>query len=192
MTTKSFFSTVLVIVCFLSFGANEAAAQKKGKDNLPENTIVPQVNPLVIELETFEGHSLGGGRNFIGIMGDKIEGRIAYVNGMVRVGRLSGKDALVFNKCEAEVGEPRVNKKGTNYSFDVHADDASFFGSNSNTDWCLSITVYNDGGVIINISSDSITRVYGQGVWTFMGRVNTERTLTLKKIKEMDPQLSDF
>lgn len=190
MKIKQIISTAAVIACICSFGSTATFAQKKDKNATNENAIVPQVNPLIIEVETFEGHSLNGDRNFIGIVGNTVQGKITNVKGMDRTGRLSGRDALIFNKCEAEIGEPTVNRKGTNYSFDVHVDDVLFFNSNPNTDWLLSITVYNDGKVGIDISSDSIGRIYGgQRNWVFMGHVNRERTQSIKKIIEDNPSL---
>lgn len=187
MKIKCFITAVTILTFLFTLGTNEASAQKKSKETSPENAIVPQVNPLVIELETFEGRSLGGERNYIGIVGNIIQGKVSHVNGMVRTGRMSGRDALVFNKCEAEIGEASVNRKGTSYSFDVHVDDVLFFNSNPNTDWLLSITVFNDGKVSVDISSDSIARVFSQRTWTFMGRINGERTLSLKKLMEDNP-----
>lgn len=189
MKAKYILATAAIAACICSFGINDAAAQKKAKTATPENAIVPQVNPLVIEVESFEGHSLSGERSYITIYDNTLQGRITNIQGMVRTGRLSGRDALVFNKCEAEVGEPTVSRKGNSYTFDVRVEDALFFNANPNTDWNLSITVYLDGRVSINISSASIMKVYGQNDWQFSGHINGERIIALKQMMEMEPSL---
>lgn len=192
MKTKRIIAIVAAAACLCILGTEESFAQKKDKNKeqtAPENAIVPQVNPLVIEIESFEGRALTGDRSYITILGDKVQGRITSTTGMSRSPRFSGRDALVFNKCDARIGEPRVNKKGTNYSFDVRVEDALFFNANSNTDWRLYITVYNDGRVTVDISSDSIALAYSQRDWMFYGHIDGEKTLKLQQVVEMEPSL---
>lgn len=142
--------------------------------------IVPQIDPIVIELDNFQGHSFIGERSYISYFDKQVKGQVPTVASMVKTGVMTSALALVFKNSEASVSEPRVNKKGTSYSFTIHAREAEFFNRELRTSWRISVTVNADGSANVIIESDSINTVSGSRTWRFFGHVNRERTEALK------------
>ena len=151
----------------------------------PVTDIVPQTDPLVIELESFESRTFGGERAYIVICDNTVKGQIPTVTGMVtaRTFTFASRYALRFENCSARISEPKFNKKGTQYRFTVNVDDAQFFESHRDSDWRLSITIDGGGFVTMLIESATISGVHGTPTWSFRGYVNTERTRALKMMK---------
>ena len=151
----------------------------------PVTTIVPQTDPLVIELDTFENRTFGSDRAFIVICDNIVKGQIPTVNGMVtsRFFTFSSRYALQFDNCSAKVYEPKFNRKGTEYSFSVYVDNAKFFDSFIDTDWRLYFIIDGGGYVTMQIESTTLLRARSTPTWTFRGHVNTKRTEALKLMK---------
>lgn len=181
MKIRVFLAAVAATLCVCACGTASSAASADSET--PANAITPQTDPLVLEIDSFEGRTLSGDRNYITIVNNTVQGRIGLANGMTRPGLLLGVNALTFDKSEAVVYEPKVSKKGTSYSFTVKAMDARFLTSMRDTDWRLMITVYSNGTASIDIESASIAQVYNSRIWHFYGRVNKERTEALTLIK---------
>ena len=150
----------------------------------PVTNIVAQTDPLVIELDAFENCPFGSDRAYIVICNNTVKGQIPTVNGMVTIMRpaFSSRYALRFDNCSAKVSEPKLNKKGTRYSFTVNVDGAHFFDSVRDTDWRLSFTIDGGGSVTLRISSTSISQVRHTSTWSLQGHVNVERTEAMKML----------
>ena len=175
----------LFFVLFAAMGLCACGVTAQTSTETPVTNIVPQTDPLVIELDSFESHTFGGDRAYIVINDNTVKGQIPTVNGMVasRTFAFSSRYALRFDNCRANVSEPSFNKKGTQYKFTVRVDNARFFDSFKDTDWRLSFTIDGGGFVTMLIESASISGVRGTPTWSFRGHVNAERTKALKMIK---------
>lgn len=172
------------ILCLCSCGT-----ASRSVETVNPNPIVPQTDPLVVELESFEGYTFGGERSFLALYNNMIKGQIPTVAGMIRTGIMTSNYALTFDKCEARISEPRIDKKGTSYSFTVNARDAQFFNSWTTSDWRIMYTVFSDGRVNVNVESDRIGAVGRTRTWRFYGHVNKDRTEAAKLFKANDPSI---
>jgi len=188
MKLYSILTVAAIVCCVSSCGTSSQITGGTAATAAP--SLVVQTDPIVIELEYFESHNMNNTteRSYITLYDGMIQGRIASLQTMLeRPGFPSGRYALSFDKCVAKIGEPRVNKKGTSYTFRVLAEDASFFDSIVDTDWSLTITISDDGRASVNIESESIARVYSSRSWRFNGSVNKDRTEVLKLMKANNP-----
>ena len=176
----------LFLALTAALGLCACAATTQTSTETPVTNIVPQTDPLVIELDSFENRTFGADRGYIIICDNTVNGQIPSITGMVtsRISVFSGRYALQFDNCNAKVYEPKLNKKGNQYNFTVYVDDAKFFNSFRDTDWRLSITVDAGGFVSLMIESTTISQVRNTSSWTFRGHVNTERTEALKMLKK--------
>ena len=174
----------LFLVLIAAMGLCACGTTAKTGTEAPVTDIVPQTDPLVIELDSFENFSFGAERGCVIICNNIVKGQIPSVNGMVtaRMPAFSYRYALQFDNCSAKVSEPKFNKKGTQYNFSLRVNDAKFFGSLKDTDWRLSFTVDGEGYVTMRIESATIYNVRHTSTWTFQGHVNAERTEALKMI----------
>ena len=174
----------LFLALSAAMGLCACAAPAQTSTEAPVTNIVPQTDPLVIELDSFENRNFGSDRGYIIICDNTVKGQIPTVNGMVtaRTFAFSSRYALRFDNCSAKVNEPRFNKKGTQYSFTVYVNDAQFFDSFRDTDWRLSFTVDGEGFVTMRIESTTISTVRSTSTWAFRGHVNAERTEALKML----------
>jgi len=168
-----------------SCGTSQAASE-----NATENTysIQAQCDPLIIEIDSFEGRNFSGERSFIAIYDNQVWGKIPTVAGMARTGMMTSTFALTFDRSSARISDPRISKKGDNYFFTAYVQDGRFFGRSIRTDWRIGITVRFDGHVDINVDSDSIAKVYRSRTWNFIGHVNKERTEAAKLYKGSEPE----
>ena len=175
----------LFLVLTAAFGLCACGTTAKTSSETPVSNIVPQTDPLVIELDSFESHTFGNERAYIVICDNTVKGQIPSVNGMVtsRISAFSSRYALQFDNCSAKVYEPKFNKKGTQYSFTVKVEDAKFFGSFRDTDWRMTFTIDGSGFVSMMIESATISSVRNTAIWSFRGHVNPERTEALKMLK---------
>ena len=175
----------LLLTLFATMGLCACGTTAQTSTETPVTNIVPQTDPLVIGLDSFENRTFGGDRAYIVICDNTVKGQIPTVSGMVtsRSFVFSSRYALRFDNCSAKVHEPRFNKKGTEYYFTVYVDDAQFFDSTRDSDWRLSFTIDGGGFVTLHIESATISRVRSSSTWTFRGHVNAERTEALKMIK---------
>jgi len=182
---KRLFS-LLSVVGLLVFFSSSAIAQKKNE--VPENAIPAQTDPLVIELEHFETHQLTGERSYITIINNTVRGQVTNQNALSsKLNKFNSRYALKFDNCEATISEPRYNKKGTKYTFEVKVKDAEFYNATVSTDWRLTITIDSNNGASVMIESSSIAQTYGSPSWMFTGRVNKDNTDALKQIKDTMP-----
>ena len=179
MKIRNLFFTLTAAMGLCAYGA---AAQTSTET--PVTNIIPQTDPLVIELDSFENRNFGKERAYIIICDNIVKGQIPTVTGMVSSRSFASacRYALQFDECSARVTEPRFNKKGTQYNFTVHVDDAQFFDSIRDSDWRLSFTINGGGFVTLRIESAVISNVRSTPSWTFQGHVNAERTEALKMI----------
>jgi len=179
MKFKTFILFLATTCCLCACGTSAQTTTET-----PATNLVPQTDPLVVELDSFENRTFGADRAYITICNGVVNGQIPSVSGMItsRVAAFSGPYALLFNNCQARVYEPRLNKKGTHYSFTVYVEDAQFFNSFRDTDWRLSFTVDATGFVTMLIESTTISQVRNSSVWSFRGHVNSEAAKALQDL----------
>jgi len=173
MKTPLILSLILVVSTLCSCGVLKDSGESSTIVNT--DSLTARVDPLIIELQKFEGRELVGDRSYLSIVGGVLNAKIPTVIGMVASGVTNSANALIFDKCDAHISQPRWDKKGTRYSFDVTARGASFFGRSSNVSWRFFITVYNNGFVSLSIESDDLLRMTKAHNWRFDGVLNKER-----------------
>jgi len=173
-------SLVLAGLCSCGSSSKSTTGTENTSASAAVSNLVMDTDPIVIELESFEGRHFVGERSFIVLADKKIKAQIPTVIGMVRTGVSTSAYALTFEGTSASISEPRADKKGKSYSFSVRANDGKFFGSRSRVAWRFNITVQNDGRVSVYVESDEISRARGSRTWWFSGYVNKERTEVAK------------
>jgi len=178
-------SALLCIAISSSCGTTQAAGSATSQSTY---SIEAQCDPLVIEIDSFEGRNFSGERSFIAIYDNQVWGKIPTVAGMAHTGMMTSSFALTFDRSSARISDSRISKKGDNYFFTAYVQDGRFFGRSIRTDWRIGITVRFDGHVDINIDSDSIGKVYRSRTWNFTGHVNKERTEAAKLYKGNEPE----
>lgn len=189
MRTTTFLLASAAVFTICAFGTPQVANCTTVGDKYQETTIVPQTDPLIVELDSFGGRQFTGERSYIGIFNNQVTAVIPTVAGMARTGVVTSTRALTFDKAPAEISKARIGKKGNSYSFSVDTRDGTFFNRDINGTWRINMTVRNDGFVDVSIESESIATVYQSRVWYFVGHVNKDRTEAAKMVKDSMPEL---
>jgi len=161
---------------------NEQAVQQQtaAEEFALEGGVIPiQNDPIFIDITRFSGREFYGEKSYIRIFNGKITAEIPSVVGMVRTGVNTSAYALTFKECNANVTEPRVDKKKKSYTFYVTATGGTFFGSWSNLRWRFTIRIKSDGSAYVDVESDEIGRLSSNRNWRFDGNINLERTKAL-------------